>query len=50
MNSHRKRSSRWERLRAGGEGEIEDEMLNGIMDSMEMRLSKLQELVVDREA
>ena len=36
---------RWEE-----KGMTEDEMVNGITDSMDMNLSTLQELVMDREA
>ena len=35
---------------AGGEGETEDEWLGGITSSMNMTLSKLQEIGKDREA
>ena len=38
----------WERLRAGGEGD--DRWLDGITDSMDMNLSKLQDIVEDRGA
>ena len=45
--SHWKRPRCWERLKAGGE--VRDRGWDNITDSMDMSLSKLQEIVTDRE-
>ena len=37
-------------MKAGEKGVTKDKMIDGISDSMDRRLSKLQEMVKDREA
>ena len=48
--THLKRPWCWERLKAGGAGDKEDEMAGWYHGLKDMSLSELQELVMDREA
>ena len=47
--THLKRPWCWERLKAGGEGTTEDEMVGWHLISMDMGLGRLQELVMGRK-
>ena len=48
--ARRGQEGKGQKLRARREGVTEDEMVDGITDPMDMSLSKLRKLVVDREA
>ena len=48
--THWKRPWCWERLKVGGEGDDRKRRLDDITDSKDVSLSKLQELVMDRQA
>ena len=48
--THRKRPWCWERLKVGGEGDDRMRWLDGITDSMDISLSKVQQIVKDRQA
>ena len=50
MGTWHEETTYWNKLKAGGEGCDRMKWLAGILDSLDMNLSKLREIVKEREA